>query len=204
MARASQPFRETRASDYFNRDPWDARTYPAPRAKRAGPPAQAAAQAVPGALAVPQTRSFTFSLRATPASRRTSVSSPRLRGPAVIINWFASKGGSASGVMGVGLGKAASPVREQSVAETIPLPFTPFAEGLEAIDAASGITPDNTTGLLDMQPSLLMNNTRAGILVMDPEWFLVVYTAANGTPNDVVGYVTLIEGVTVDMLPFLL
>jgi hypothetical protein len=139
---------------------------------------------------------FPFALRATGGNTRTSVSTPLLRGPAIVTGLHAAKGGAASGQVGIGLGKSLSPVRESSVSDLIPPPFTPLGEGLEAVGAVSGISPNHTTALLDMGNSLQMQNAHPGLIILDEEFFLVIYTATDGAINDVVGYVTVAEQVS--------
>lgn len=174
----------------------DELTYPQPVANRQGPSPSSGALAGAAVPAPPQTRYFPFALRANLANTRSSVSTPRLRGPAVVTGFFFSKGGAATGTVGIGLGKSPVSIREENVADTVALPFTPLGTGLEAVGAASGISPNHTTTIVDMQPSLLMPNARPSLIITEPEFFLVVYTATDGATADIVGYVTVAEQVS--------
>jgi hypothetical protein len=178
----------------------DELTYPLPVANRQGPATAAAAAAA--ALTAPEppvTRVFPFSMRAN-NGQRTSTSTPLLRGPALVIGWKLSKGGAASGNVGIALGKSSVAVTEVNVATATPLPFTPLFEGLP-VGGAAQTTPNNTTGLIDEGTVNLLADTKPGLIILEKEFFLVIYTANAGAgANDVVGFVTVLEKVSIAAL----
>ncbi len=148
----------------------------------------------------PITRVFPFTL-SIGTSLRSSRSTPKLYGPAIVKGLHASKSGTAKGFLGIGLGKSASSVTETGVAVTSALPFTALFEGLPA--AGSGPSaPNQADVLLDVQTNLLMDDDSLGIIIRDPEFFLVVYAASSGAAaNDTItGHVTVLERVSPDVL----
>jgi len=173
----------------------DPETYPVLRLNRTGPlPALPVSGAGPGAP--PRTRIFPFAIQ--PGSNlRTSRSTPRLQGPSIITGWHFAKTGTPDGVLGFGLGKATQAVTETGVAPTVPPPFTMLFEGL-AVGGVAPTSPNNTTAPEDVQTNLLLDDSDAKLIVPDLEWFLVVYAASGVTasPDALVGYVTVLEGVS--------
>jgi len=204
MSRRGQPQRETLASDFFQRDPWDARNYPALRRNRKGPPGMAGPGEDAALLAAlpspPRTFVFPFVLRAL-ASTRSSTSSPRLTGPSVIRGLHFAKGGTPEGRQGLTLGKSLSSITEVNVAIATPVPYTPLFRGLPASGSVNG-SPNDTDAAVDFQSSLFSNADDLGIIVLDRDWFLVVITssAVVGTPDDFAGYVTVLDQVPAETL----
>lgn len=183
----------------------DARSFPAARRNRTGPPPSAGlGAAAPGGVIVPpRSRVFPFVLGAGNA-QRSSVSSPRLLGPVVLKGLYISKTGAAGNVRGIGLGKATAPVTENNVAAGTPLPFTALFEGLPAAGGAAA-SPDQTDMSIDSASPLYMPDSSMNFIITDTEFFLVVYNAAQGaTAGQINGHVNLLEQVSLDVLPFVL
>lgn len=183
----------------------DRRAYPLPRRNRAGPePSSLTAGQPAGAPPLPAppiTRTFAFALGAL-ANTRSSITTDRLRGPAIVKAVHLSKTGAAGGSRGFGLGKSTSPVTENNVAIADPVPFTPLFKGLPVVGGAAG-TPNDTTAIIDSQGSILSNGGDLNILITDLEFHLVIYNAAQGaTAGQIVGYVTVLELVDPADLPF--
>jgi len=177
----------------------DPLTYPEARARRDGP-APPTRAAIPGvAPSPPRSRVFPFSLDVT-ALNRTSVSSPRLKGPALITGIHVTKGSTPKGLQGFGLGVAVSPVSEANVGVTSTFPFRPLFEGLPNPTSVPS-SPGNTTAIIDMQGAILLDVDRLNIIVLEPEFYLVVYVAAGTTgTDDFMGFVTLLEQVSPEAL----
>jgi hypothetical protein len=205
MAR-SQPQRETLASDYFKRDPFDVRTYPPARRDRKGPPSAAGGAGgapIPAGLPTPgESRVFPFVLRANLLTRSTT-SSPQLKGPSLIRGLHVAKGGTPDGLQGIALGKALSSVTELNVAIATARPYTSLFTGLPAVGSTNG-APNDAASLLDMQTTILHDADSLGIIVLDRDWFLTITVACNntGTPDEFHGYVTLLDAVPAEVLAF--
>jgi len=170
--------------------------YPEPRGDRG---ATAIAPA-PSAPSPPRTRVFPFTLQIG-TSLRSSRSTPKLYGPAIVMGLHAAKSGTAKGFLGIGLGKSASAITETGVAVTTPLPFTSLFEGLPAAGTGPS-APNNADVLLDVTTSLILNQDHLGIVILEPEFFLVVYAASSGaSANDTMtGHVTVQERVSPEVL----
>jgi len=153
-----------------------------------------------GLPAPAQSYVFPFVLRAN-ANTRTSVSSPQLRGPSLIRGLHFSKGGTADGFSGIALGKSLSAVTELNVAVATARPYTTLFRGLPQGGTTNG-APNDATSLVDMQASLLTDSDSLGIIVLDRDWFLVVTCATgnSGTPDEIHGYVTVLDQVPLDVL----
>lgn len=178
----------------------EAGTFPAPRRNRTGPTPPTLAAGAPGAVAAPPTtRIFPFSIAAA-ANTRTSTSTPRLRGPAIIRAVHVAKGGAAGGIQGWGLGIAATTIEEASVANSVARPFRGIFEGLPNPTGVAA-SPGSTTVVNDLQGAVLQDADDLGIIVLDAEFFLVVYVSvANVVGNVFGGYVTVLEQVSAQAL----
>jgi hypothetical protein len=178
----------------------DELTYPAPNLQRAGPGPSTPAPAVEAAATgAPTTRVFPFTISSADATRN-SRSSVRIYGPAIISGWSLTRGGAATGQAGIGLGKSASAISEVNVAQTVAPPFTMLLEAMPLV-APAPITRDNVTNVLDQQANILVNDPKLGIIVLDPEFFLVVYVSSLGGGIRVYsGYVTVLERVSAQAL----
>lgn len=180
--------------------PVDELTYPQPVADRVGP---AAGGGAASALAPPPvSRVFPVSVRVAAASQRSSTSSPRLYGPAIIRGLHLTKNGAAAGVLGYGLGKSLSAITEVNVAVTVAPPFTQLFTGLPTVGAGL-TTPNNTDINVDVQLQTLCDDDSLGIIVLEPEFFLVVYAATNAGAaafNTIVGHVNVLERVSLRAL----
>lgn len=145
-------------------------------------------------ISAPTSYVFPVSLQVG-ASARSSISSPKLTGPSLIRGVHLSKTGTAKGVLGFGLGKSTISVTEDSVATTTPLPFTSLFNGLPAVGAGAA-SPNQTDVILDVQTSNLIDDDSIGIIVLDRDWFLVVYAASSAASGDTVnGHVTVLDGI---------
>ena len=175
---------------------FDPNTYPKLRAKRSGPPSPSADPTLdPGAsLTLPQSRVFAFSLTIGAAALRSSTSSPKLKGPAMVLGLHVTANGAPNGNLGFGLGKNASPISESSVPSGGALPFTPLFTGLPQ----QGIGPsssDQTDVSLDVQqPVPLLDDDSLRILIPETDFFLIIYCSQpGGAGRTLVGHVTLLE-----------
>lgn len=174
----------------------DPATYPRLRRQRAGPTPTALVPTAPGAPAAPpRTRIFPFSIDAD-ANTRTSVSSPRLKGPAIVRAVHVAKGGAAGGLQGWGLGVAANAIEEGNVANAVAKPFRTIFEGLPNPTGVSA-SPGNTTLVNDLQGAVLQDADDLGLIILDAEFFLVVYVSIAGVGGNVFGgYVVVLEQVS--------
>jgi hypothetical protein len=174
--------------------------YPAPRGDRG------AVLTAPVATAPtpPVTRVFPFTLQIG-TSVRSSRSTPKLYGPAIVMGLHAAKSGTAKGFLGIGLGKSLSAITETGVAVATPLPFTSLFEGLPAAGTGPS-SPNNADVLLDVTTNLILNQDHLGIIIREPEFFLVVYAASSGaSANDTMtGHVTVQERVSPEVLALFL
>jgi len=169
--------------------------FPEPRGDRGA----ALSTAVATAPSPPVTRVFPFTLQIG-TSLRSSRSSPKLYGPAIVMGLHAAKSGTAKGFLGIGLGKSLSSITETGVAVATALPFTSLFEGLPAAGTGPS-APNSTDVLLDVTTSLILNQDHLGIIIREPEFFLVVYGASSGASGDTLtGHVTLQERVNPEIL----
>lgn len=179
--------------------PITATDFPPPRVRRSGgTPASAAAYSAPPP---PRSRVFSFAIQTTAGNVRSSTSSPLLLGPAIIKGIHISKNGAANGGLGFGIGKALSPVTEVSVSSALPLPFESLFTGLPQIGLPP-TAPNSTDVVLDVQPSLMLDDDSLGILVLEPEFYLVVF-ASNGNVAGgpgILGHVNVVEQVSPDVV----
>jgi len=173
--------------------------YPEPRGDRDA----AVATLTGSAPSPPVTRVFPFTLQIG-TSLRSSRSTPKLYGPAIVIGLHAAKSGTAKGFLGIGLGKSLSSITETGVATTVALPFTSLFEGLPAAGTGPS-SPNNTDVLLDVTTSLILNQDHLGIVIREPEFFLVVFGASSGASGDTLtGHVTVQERVSPEVLALFL
>lgn len=184
----------------------DARAYPVARANRKGPPS--ATGGVGGAppsetlLAPPQSYVFGFTLRAN-ANTRSTVSTPKLRGPSIVRGLHYAKGGTAEGLQGILLGKSLSDVVEVNVANTVTQPFTRLFTPLAGSGSTNG-APGGAVSPVDFQTNLLDPTDNLGFVVLDRDWFLVIsqVSGAVAAPDDFSGYVTVLDQVPLENLAF--
>jgi hypothetical protein len=118
----------------------------------------------------------------------------------VVTGLHISKTGSALGTLGFGLGKSLSSITETGVAAATALPFTALFEGLPA--AGSGPSQGGQTNpMIDVQGSLLMDDSNLGIIIREPEFFLIVYGQSSGASGaTLTGHVTVQERVNPEVL----
>lgn len=176
-------------------------TFPRPRVNRTGPSSSSGVQL--GPLSEPQnppiTRTFPFAIQNNAAGVRSSASTPLIRGPALVIGFYASKNGAATGTFGFGLGKSTSPVFENSVAIATTIPFQSLYEPIPQVGIPP-TSPNGTDVVLDVQPSLMLQESTPNIIILDAEFYLVVFCANNGAGVSLVGHVTVLEQVSRDAL----
>lgn len=156
MARG-EPFRETLANAYFRRDDFDARTYPAPRAKRSGPiPGTSGGPlASPPGQLVGRTRVFPWRISET-AGRRNTISTPRLLGNVVIHSFYFGAGTAADPPNDtIEIGYAPAPVTEINVLVAVVRPYTVLTE---LLDHNNQIADDRGVGF----PQTTLNNPQRG------------------------------------------
>jgi hypothetical protein len=170
--------------------------YPEPRGDRGA----SAITTAPTAPSPPRTRVFPFTLQIG-TSVRSSRSTPKLYGPAIVMGLHAAKSGTAKGFLGIGLGKSPSAITETGVAVATALPFQSLFEGLPAAGTGPS-APNNADVMLDVQTNEVLNQDHLGIVILDPEFFLVVYAASSGaSANDTMtGHVTVQERVNPEVL----
>jgi hypothetical protein len=178
----------------------DPQAYPAPRAGRGS----GAAFQADEPITAPRTRIFPFYMRGT-LNRRSTWSTPRLTGPAIIkeLNW---NGGTPSDppISTLELGVAMAPVTEAAVVTTTPRAWTVLTElvdssALIADTAGAGFPASTLPGSLAYQPRAL------NLVMTEPEFFLVVSfwcNAATGSP--ITGHLVVLEGVDRESLRFFL
>lgn len=173
----------------------DELTYPLPVADRSGPsPSGTVTAAGAAPPAPPVSRIIPFVLSAT-ANNRMAVSRGPFKGPALVTGLHFTKSGTAKGSQGILLGKSASPVSENNVANTVGKPWTRL---FEPIITNVGVAPGESddTGPDQSLNSTLSNDSHLGIVILDTEFHLVVAVAAGATGTDVFGgHVTLLEQV---------
>jgi hypothetical protein len=181
-----EPLRETIPSDYYRRDPFDARTYPAPRSKRAGPPAvtvPGAAAGAPQPTSYPRSRVLWFE-SSTVGNTRSSAASQRLYGPTIITSVFWMQSGALDpGNRWLELGKAFSPINEINVGITSTKAYTPLVEGPSTPQT---VVPTGFNGWWLSTPDSNIPNGEftCRIVVPDRDWFLI-FAVGNNTVNTI-------------------
>lgn len=201
MARG-EPQRETLLSDYYLRDPFDARTYPAARRKRTGPPpsdGSGNADFAAGPPQPPQSRILAFQVSCNVGARTTG-SSQKLIGPALIKNLHLASSVGSLGNFSLELGVALNPVTEQDVSPALVKGWRPITErvsqnaaaenaarvGFPSVGGQSGVP--QPLGPLDY-------------LVFDPEFFLTISVVSVGAAGSaLMGHVVLLERLTLAQL----
>ncbi len=184
----------------------DRRSYPTARPRRTGPPSPSgdpAALTTDATPAPPVSRVIPFVLSAT-ANNRMARSAGPYRGPAIITGLHFAKSGTAKGAQGLLLGKSASPISENNVANTTPKAWTRL---FEPIVVNVGVTPGESddTSVDQSAQSTLSNDPHLGIVIPDADFHLVIAIAAGATGTDVfAGHVTLLERVSAAALAALL
>jgi hypothetical protein len=196
------PQRETIASDFFLRDPWDVRTYPAPRAKRSGPPPGSTGgplTSAPGQL-VGRTRLFPFRL-AEGAGTRNTISTPRLQGNVVVHSFFYAIGAAADPPNDtIEIGYAPAPVTEINVALTVARPYTVLTE---LIDHNNGIANDRGAGFPNYTGNVPQRGTRIplGLIILERELAVTVSVVnPSGFVQNYDGYFNLTENLSYEAL----
>ena len=174
--------------------------YPTARPRRLGaaPPA-ALAGAVGGVGAPPISRLFSFVVAAA-ADTHSAKSSPRLRGPALITSLSYVKEGGASISKALHLGKSVSSVTLTDVPNTTPLPYTSL---FEQLPPAFATLPVIGGGSARVDASLNVGTDPAtlGLVILDPEFFLVVGVVCGPTGLDRFhGQVVILEQVSREAL----
>lgn len=178
----------------------DEATYPRPRVSRPGPTPSALA-VIPGVEAVtaPASRSFAFAIDMN-AGRRSSVSSPRLYGPAIIRGLHAINTSTGQVHMHLELGISPSAVQEVDVLHDAVRPWRAVFERLSATVAAEDAGRRGLVGPELGQPGQLQEPD-LGIIVLDPEFFLVVsWGSFGGTGARINGHVNVLERVAAETI----
>jgi hypothetical protein len=198
-----EPFRETLANAYYLRDDFDARTYPAARKKRSGPPpTQLPGNELPpsqgGSLGRP--RVFPFVLHQT-ATRRNSVCTPLLLGNVLIQSYYIATGTySDPPNMTIEIGYQLIAGAETNALLTTPRPYTVLTEfldphGIVAADRGQGF-PQNTTNSPQRGTRIPL-----GLYVLERECAVVIADVnPSGFVQDYYGYLNLIENLSVDQI----
>jgi hypothetical protein len=176
----------------------DKRAYPAARTKRTGPPASGASSAAQAAadqgLTPAQSYVFTFNMLAT-ANNRSTVSSPKLRGPSIVRGLHLTKTGTPDGTQHLALGKSKFAITESNVPTTTVRPYTSLFTALPVTGGAAALVNDGTA-MVDAANTILMDADNLGIIVLDLDWFLTVTAAAAAVGSDtIMGYVTVLDQV---------
>lgn len=124
------------------------------------------------AVSPPITRILAFNLSGNPGVR-TTVSSTRIRGPAIIQSLDLGASVSSLNSFALELGKSASSVTEQDVALTVPRPYTLLTERLS--QTAAG---ENAQRKGFVQTSLALTTPRhlglLNIIVLETEFFITI------------------------------
>lgn len=178
----------------------DLETYPRPRTQRAGPVPTSLVPLAEGAVATPPTtRVFAFRLDMN-AGRRSSASSPRLYGPAIVRGLHALEQGTAQQLHVLELGKSLTTVTETDVLIATAKPYTPLFERMSSTVVAEAAARIGTLELDTGAPGGMRDDS-LGIVILEPEFFLVVawYSlATNGA--SVSGHVTILEKVPAETI----
>lgn len=178
----------------------DVETYPRPRIPRAGPTPTSLTPGEPGTMvSPPQLRVFSFMLNSA-ATTRSTVSSPRLKGPALLRGWSYAKGGAAVGTSSFELGIAASAVNENDVAIGL-------ARGWKGIfEPITGTGVGDTAGRVgDIMPDLAVglhpDSGFINIPILETEFFITVTVTSHGAAvNTFAGYVVIAESVAPEVI----
>jgi len=170
-------------------------TYPGARPGRIGGGAVAQAAAAAAGLGPPRTRILAFQVSCN-ASVRTTVSSARILGPAILqhLNVLTSVISTDNYSLEVGI--AAGPVTEQDVATTVPKGWTPITERLSqnaAAEAAKRVgfgSPSwSVAGVI--HPLGVLN-----YVVALPEFYVTISVVSNATAGSkLTGHLVVLEGV---------
>ena len=170
-------------------------TFPAPRLVRPGPASTTLKAAAVAAVPTPPTsRIFSFRLTTGDTTRSTR-SSTRIKGPAIIRGVSFSIGGGAIGTRWLELGKAAQAVTEAGVALTTLKPYTALTERISDGDAGD---PASRVGMFeaDQTSDQLKEAHDLRIVVLDAEWFLTVTFSRTGAGGGAcAGTITVQEAV---------
>lgn len=143
----------------------------------------------------PRTRLFPFHLQGG-ANTRSSQSSPRLLGPALIrslvINWGASTAPLAAHSFELGL--ASAPVEEVAVSDTVARPWQRIMEKIDRATPFVGAAHQGFMGTA-VGTNTGENEISVGYVVTQAQWYLVVSQLnLTGIALDVSGHVVVIEG----------
>jgi len=176
-------------------------TYPAPRTNRNVPPLVVGQAPSAGlAPAPPTSRTLVFDMNSA-ANSRTTRSSARIRGPALIRAITLVKGGTATNLRQLELGVSDTSVSEENVALTTTRPWRPLFERV-----SDGSTPLSGSAFamthIDLQASEQGSHVELGIPVIDSEFFLTItlWNNAGGVADSVEGVISILEAVSAEAL----
>ena len=184
----------------------DGRAYPTARRNRMGPPPADPSGLPPGAGQLaqpPQTRLLAFRVSCNPGLR-TTASSRKLRGPALLLELHASSSVGSTGNFSLELGVAPNAVAEQDVATATLKQWRSITERVSqnaVVEPAARVGFDAVSYVAGTpRPFGKLN-----YVIFDPEFFLtfsVVSTAVAGAA--ISGHLVALEGLSADQLAALL
>lgn len=174
-------------------------SYPRARLTRPGPIPTSLAP-VPGGVVIPPTLTVLTIQIGTNAGTRSTRSSRKLYGPALLKSYNITLGGAASGQQAIELGVAASAITETNVGNNVTRGWRPLLETLN-----TGMPGDNADRVgfpeADFVAGAFARNDNANIVILDAEFFLTVTNWSAGGGADVfAGHVVIAEKVSPEIL----
>jgi len=147
----------------------------------------------------PNVQIFTFQI-GTGATSRSTTSTRRIVGPAILLSASWNLGGAASGAQALEFGVAPSPVQESNVALNGPRQWRPLMTPFTApvtgdIAGRQGDTQADFVSSSPVSPQMLR------VVIMDKDFFFTVTNWNSGAGTDVfTGHVVIAENVSAETL----
>lgn len=170
--------------------------YPPPRMRREGAAIVTATGEVVPAAGIPTTHTY-WVHNTTAANSRTSSSTPKLLGPAILRKWVVRANNAVNPpTMFFEVGVATAPVSEVNVGLST---FRPYRSIHEKMEPSSASVDTTLTGF--PSSSLIGSTDHAELsvdhIILEPEFYLVLSNLnASAGVLDWVGYFTVVEGVS--------
>lgn len=177
----------------------DLASYPRPRTARAGPAPTTFAPAEPGTIVTPPTVSaLTFQI-GTVAGTRSTRSSRRLFGPAILRSWHFTLGGPATGSQALEFGVSTVSITEDDVSRDSARGWRPLLESM-SVGADGNIA--GRVGLIepDFASGVTSSQQNANIPIIDTEFFLTVTNWSSASADVFAGHVIIAERVAPEVL----